>query len=106
VRNVAVSALTKNLADELGPAGVNVTVVHPAITRTERTPQMLAAAAERSGITVEEAEARVTAGVTIGRMVTADEVAAVVAFLASPRSVAITGDAIAAGGGARGQIHY
>jgi NAD(P)-dependent dehydrogenase (short-subunit alcohol dehydrogenase family) len=106
VRNVAVSALTKNLADELGPAGVNVTVVHPAITRTERTPQMLAAAAQRSGITVEEAEARVTAGVTIGRMVTADEVAAVVAFLASPRSVAITGDAIAAGGGARGSIHY
>ena len=29
VRNVAVAALTKNLADELGPAGVNVTVIHP-----------------------------------------------------------------------------
>jgi NAD(P)-dependent dehydrogenase (short-subunit alcohol dehydrogenase family) len=30
VRNVAVAAVTKNLADELGPAGINVTVVHPA----------------------------------------------------------------------------
>jgi hypothetical protein len=30
----------------------------------------------------------------------------VVAFLASPRSVAINGDAIAAGGGAPGAIHY
>ena len=30
IRNVAVSALTKNLADELGPSGINVTVVHPA----------------------------------------------------------------------------
>ena len=30
----------------------------------------------------------------------------VVAFLASPRSVAINGDAIAAGGGASGTIHY
>ena len=30
----------------------------------------------------------------------------VVAFLASPRSVAINGDAIAAGGGAPGTIHY
>ncbi|MDE1950451.1 MAG: SDR family NAD(P)-dependent oxidoreductase, partial [Burkholderiales bacterium] len=36
VRNVAVAALTKNLADELGPAGINVTVVHPGLTRTER----------------------------------------------------------------------
>ncbi len=35
VRNVSVSALTKNLADELGPHGVN-TVVHPGLTRTER----------------------------------------------------------------------
>ncbi|MDQ3464853.1 MAG: SDR family NAD(P)-dependent oxidoreductase [Actinomycetota bacterium] len=28
-RNVAVAAMTENLADELGPAGINVTVVHP-----------------------------------------------------------------------------
>ena len=36
----------------------------------------------------------------------AGEVAAVVTFLASPLSVGITGDAIAAGGGARGPIYY
>ena len=36
----------------------------------------------------------------------AAEVADVVAFLASPRSVAINGDAIACGGGIRGAIHY
>ncbi len=34
IRNVA---LTKSLADELGPDGINVTVVHPGATRTERT---------------------------------------------------------------------
>jgi hypothetical protein len=33
-------------------------------------------------------------------------VADVVAFLASPRSVAINGDAVVAGGGAPGAIHY
>jgi len=33
-------------------------------------------------------------------------VADVVTFLSSPRSVAVNGDAIAAGGGARGPIHY
>ena len=51
-------------------------------------------------------ERAMAAGVSIGRMVTAAEIGDVVAFLASPRSVAINGDAIAAGGGARGAIHY
>jgi NAD(P)-dependent dehydrogenase (short-subunit alcohol dehydrogenase family) len=72
----------------------------------ERTPQTLAANAAARGMTVNDAEAALTAGIAIGRLVTAEEVAAVVAFLASPLSVAITGDAIAAGGGARGPIHY
>jgi NAD(P)-dependent dehydrogenase (short-subunit alcohol dehydrogenase family) len=38
IRNAAVSAMTKNLADELGPSGVNVNAVHPGLTRTEATP--------------------------------------------------------------------
>jgi NAD(P)-dependent dehydrogenase (short-subunit alcohol dehydrogenase family) len=91
IRNVSVSALTKNLADELGPHGINVTVVHPGATRTERMS--------------DEVAARVTGNV-IGRVVDADEIAYVVAFLASPKSVAITGDAIACGGGVRGAIYY
>jgi NAD(P)-dependent dehydrogenase (short-subunit alcohol dehydrogenase family) len=106
VRNVAVSAMTKNLADELGPAGINVTVVHPGVTVTGRTPGMVADRAHREGLTEAEVHARLAAASSIGRLVSADEVAAVVAFLASPRSVAINGDAIAVGGGARGAIHY
>lgn len=92
IRNVAVAAMTKNLADELGTYGINVTVVHPGRTVTERTPV--------------DVDGTLAAGVSIGRLVTAAEVASVVAFLASPRSVAINGDAIAVGGGARGAIHY
>jgi len=42
----------------------------------------------------------------VRRFIDAAEVAAVVAFLASPRSVAINGDAIACGGGQPGVIHY
>jgi NAD(P)-dependent dehydrogenase (short-subunit alcohol dehydrogenase family) len=87
-----VAAITKNLADELGPKGINVVAVHPGATRTERTD----AAAERSLAT----------NVSIGRIVDASEVAWVVAFLASPKSVAINGDAIATGGGSLGTIHY
>ncbi|MEI4281028.1 SDR family NAD(P)-dependent oxidoreductase [Klenkia terrae] len=91
VRNVAVAAMTANLAEELGPSGVNVTVVHPGRTVTERTPADVAAA---------------PAATRIGRLVTAAEVADVVAFLCSPRSVAITGDAVAVGGGTPGVAVY
>jgi len=106
VRNVAVAAMTKNLADELGPDGINVTVVHPGSTVTERTAGLVSQLASATNTTEEEARARLALASSIGRMVTADEVAAVVTFLASPLSVAINGDAIAVGGGARGAIHY
>ena len=106
VRNVAVAALTKSLADELGPHGVNVTVVHPGWTVTERTAEHVAAYASARGVTEEAAQVMLAKGISIGRPVTADELAQVVTFLASPRSVAINGDAIAAGGGTRGTIHY
>ncbi|BBB01536.1 putative short chain dehydrogenase [Actinacidiphila reveromycinica] len=106
VRNVAVAALSKNLADELGPQGVNVVVVHPGLTRTEKTPQTLAAMAAHRGVSVEEVERAAAAGVSIGRIVTAEEVADVIAFLASPRSVALNGDPVLAGGGVPGPIFY
>jgi NAD(P)-dependent dehydrogenase (short-subunit alcohol dehydrogenase family) len=106
VRNVAVAALTKNLADELGPRGVNVTVVHPGMTRTERTPEAMATMAQSRGVTVEELERALDAAVSLGRIVTAEEVAAVVTFLASPKSIAINGDPVVASGGARGSIYY
>jgi NAD(P)-dependent dehydrogenase (short-subunit alcohol dehydrogenase family) len=67
---------------------------------------MIASYAAARGGTETEAVAGLAAGISIGRIITAAEVADVVAFLASPRSVAINGDAIAAGGGAPGAIHY
>ncbi|MGY1636106.1 SDR family NAD(P)-dependent oxidoreductase [Geodermatophilus sp. SYSU D00742] len=106
VRNVAVAAMTANLADELGPAGITVTVVHPGTTVTERTARVLADRAAEQGSTPEEVARAMAAGTSIGRLVTAREVADVVTFLASPRSAAITGDAVTVGGGSRGVIHY
>jgi NAD(P)-dependent dehydrogenase (short-subunit alcohol dehydrogenase family) len=106
MRNVSVAALTKNLANELGPHGINVTVVHPGMTYTERMPALFEARARARGISVEEAERQFAEGNSIKHLVTAEEVANVIAFLASPRSIAINGDAIAAGGGAGNAIHY
>jgi NAD(P)-dependent dehydrogenase (short-subunit alcohol dehydrogenase family) len=62
------------------------------MTRTDATTPATAAAA--------------AATTAIGRMVTAQEVAHVVTFLASPLSVAINGDAIPVGGGWPGAIYY
>jgi NAD(P)-dependent dehydrogenase (short-subunit alcohol dehydrogenase family) len=92
LRNVGVTALTKSLADELGPQGVIVVAVHPGATRTERTD---AATAEKLG-----------ASTGIGRIVDATELADLVAFLASPKNVAVHGEAISAGGGTPGTIRY
>jgi NAD(P)-dependent dehydrogenase (short-subunit alcohol dehydrogenase family) len=105
IRNVAVVALTKNLADELGPQGINVTVVHPGLTRTERTAGVIAARAARQGVSDEEAEKRMVSNL-VGRWIDASDIGYIVTFLASPKAAAINGDVIAAGGGVPHSIHY
>jgi len=106
IRNVAVAALAKNMADELGPAGIQVTVVHPGITRTERTAPLVAARAAAQGVDPAALEAQMATGNSIQHLVDATEVAWVVAFLCSPKSRAIHGDAVCVGGGAPRAIHY
>ncbi len=106
MRNVSVAALTKNLADEFGPHGINVTVIHPGTTRTEATPRVISEGAKGRGITEQEMERRMASNNVVQRLIDAAEIAYIVAFLASPKSVAITGDAIAAGGGAPKAIYY
>ena len=92
LRNVGVAALTKNLADELGPKGIGVVAIHPGATRTERTDPV--------------SETHLAKSVSIGRIVDASEIAFLVAFLASPKGIAVNGDTISAGGGSLGVIHY
>jgi NAD(P)-dependent dehydrogenase (short-subunit alcohol dehydrogenase family) len=106
MRNISVAALTKNMADELGPAGIHVTVVHPGLTRTERTAPLIAARADALEISPQAVEEQMAAGNSIHHLVDANEVATVVVFLCSPRSRAINGDAIAVGGGIPRSIHY
>jgi NAD(P)-dependent dehydrogenase (short-subunit alcohol dehydrogenase family) len=106
VRNVAVAAMTKNLADELGPQGINVNVVHPALTITEVMPPVVTKIADAQGISVEEAADVAGRDVALGRIMTADEVATVICFLASPRAVAVNGDPVVASGGMKGWIAY
>jgi NAD(P)-dependent dehydrogenase (short-subunit alcohol dehydrogenase family) len=105
IRNVSVAALTKNLADELGEHGINVTVVHPGLTLTESIETRFVRQADDQGLEVAELGQR-GANNAVGRPLTAQKVAWVVTFLPWRRSVAVTGDAIAAGGGAKDAIYY
>jgi NAD(P)-dependent dehydrogenase (short-subunit alcohol dehydrogenase family) len=106
VRNVAVVALTKNAADELGPHGINVTVVHPGLTLTEQYLAQADTQAAAEGIPRDAILQRRFAHNSLKRTIDARDVANVVTFLASPKSVAINGDVIAVGGGVPGAIHY
>jgi NAD(P)-dependent dehydrogenase (short-subunit alcohol dehydrogenase family) len=106
IRNVGVAALTKNLADELAPSGISVVCVHPGRTRTEKTAEFVERQAETHGVTPDEIEHRLAEANLARRVITAEEIAYLVAFLASPKSIAINGDSIAAGGGLPGAIHY
>ena len=106
VRNIGVAAMSKNLADELGPFGITVNCVHPKLTVTEKTAEVVERQAKAQGITPAEAEKKMASSSLVGRLITSEEVADVVAFLASPRAVAINGDSITVGGGAKGSIYY
>jgi NAD(P)-dependent dehydrogenase (short-subunit alcohol dehydrogenase family) len=92
--------------DGLGPCGINVTVVHPGMTVAERSADLVAHHAQRRGVDETVIRAEFDAGNSTGRLITAEEVADVVVFLASTRSRAINGDAIAVGGGSPQTIHY
>jgi len=105
-RNAAVAHLTKTLADMLGPSGITVNAIHPGTTRTERTAESWSAEARRQGVSLEEHERRLAARHAIRRIVDAREIAYLAAFLASPKSGAITGEVIAAGGGPSRAVYY
>ncbi|HEX4394096.1 MAG TPA: SDR family oxidoreductase [Mycobacterium sp.] len=106
MRNAAVVALTKNAADELGSYGINVSGVSPGPVRTEATRGALSEQAHRKNMSVAELEVKMAEVHSIGRIVTADEVASLVTWLASPLSIAVTGDVVACGGGVKGAIYY
>ncbi|WPO86387.1 SDR family oxidoreductase [Herbiconiux sp. KACC 21604] len=81
-----VEGLTRSLALDLAPRGVRVNAVAPGWTRTHLVAEWLARQSDPVG-----ALARVEAAHPLGRMAEPDDVAAVVAFLASREARAVTG---------------
>jgi NAD(P)-dependent dehydrogenase (short-subunit alcohol dehydrogenase family) len=105
-RNSAVVNLTKALSRELGPDGITVNAVHPFTTMTENLGPRLQRMAERRDVSADEHLQALSARTSLGRLVTAEEIADFVAFLASPRSVALTGEVLALTGGLGNSVYF
>tara|TARA_S200000501_G_scaffold8715_1_gene7733 strand:+ start:309 stop:1103 length:795 start_codon:yes stop_codon:yes gene_type:complete len=106
MRNISVSSLTKNLADNLGPFGINVNVIHPGLTYTERSDTGIEELSKKQNISFEEAKEKMLSNNSINKVITAYDIANIVAFLSSPISKSINGEPIPAGGGMKGFIYY
>ncbi len=100
MRNTALVHLSRTLSHQLGKDGITVNTVHPGLTRTERTDEEDAQRIRSEGITREAIEKERRGYNDLGRIVDAAEIGWLVAFLCSPKGVAITGESISAGGGA------
>ncbi len=110
-RNSALVHLSRTLALQYGRDGINVNCIHPGVTRTERTAKVLAERAAKAGKTPEEIEREdakpgAPRANAIGRMIDAQEIGWLVAFLASNKAHAITGELISPNGGQGNAVYY
>jgi len=105
-RNIACVALTKSLANTLGPFGINVNAIYPGTTITEAVLERHREQAERQGKTLDVFLKELRERSVIRYLVAAEDVANVVAFLCSPLAISITGEAISVSGGASADMHY
>jgi 3-oxoacyl-[acyl-carrier protein] reductase len=94
-----VVGLAKTLSTQLAAEGITVNNVAPGYTRTDRVVELTQARAAREGRAVEEVLAATTASYPMKRMGEPEELAALVAFLASERAGYITGTTIQVDGG-------
>jgi 3-oxoacyl-[acyl-carrier protein] reductase len=100
----AVANWAKTLSVELAPFGITVNNVLPGATLTGRLEAVMQTKAEKSGKSVEEVMREMVKEIPAGRVGNAHEVAAAVAFLATPAAAYINGINIPVDGGRTGSL--
>lgn len=98
----AVANWSKTLANELGREGITVNNVLPGTTETGRLQEIIRGRAEKEGLPESEVVERMKSVIPMGRFGQPAEIAAAVAFLASPAASYITGTNIVVDGGRTG----
>ncbi|MFP5022078.1 acetoin reductase [Pseudonocardia phyllosphaerae] len=95
----AVRALTQAAAKELAPHRITVNAYCPGIVGTDMWDLIDAQMGERSGAAKGETLKQYAAGIPLGRVQTAEDVAAFVSYLAGPDSDYMTGQSVMIDGG-------
>lgn len=95
----AVASWAKTLATELAPFGITVNNVLPGSTHTPRIEQIINTRAQKAGQDSSDVQHAMEADVPMQRFADPSEIAAAVAFLASPAASYITGINLPVDGG-------
>lgn len=95
----AVANWAKTLAGELAPSGITVNNILPGFTDTARLTSLFQARSEKSGKPYEQVLGEALATIPAGRLGRAEEIAAAIAFLATPAASYITGINLPVDGG-------
>jgi 3-oxoacyl-[acyl-carrier protein] reductase len=90
---------SKALSDEVAPKGITVNSVCPGSTRTARITNILKSQSEATGKSLDEIESLAAAKIPMLRIGEPEDLAALIAFLASERASYMTGLAIQVDGG-------
>ncbi len=99
VMRLGVAGLSKTLARSLAPDNIRVNLVAPGYFNTGRVRRRIEALAKEKGLSQAEAEAQVSGGLPVGRVGSPEELAELVAFVASRKAGFMTGSMIAIDGG-------
>jgi 3-oxoacyl-[acyl-carrier protein] reductase len=94
-----VAGLTRSLVQEVSRDGITVNTVCPGRILTDRSRSFLESRAKAAGMPYEEYARQDVASIPIGRIGQPEEIAHVVAFLASERASYVTGVALQVDGG-------
>jgi NAD(P)-dependent dehydrogenase (short-subunit alcohol dehydrogenase family) len=90
----AVVGFTKSLAIELGSSNIRVNAIQPGVVEGERVDRVISAKAKALDVSVEVFRERFVSTISLRRMVSAQEIADMAFFLATPAGRSISGQAL------------